>query len=186
VSAGAGTALVIWSVMTLASLALWLPVPHRPGGRRFAAIAATVMALLTGLVAVLADLAPAVPYAWRWMSVGASAAAAVVAGGAMARCVLNLADGTAPGVTSTRVQATILRGGAWIGALERLALVGTIVAGWPEGVAALIALKGLARYPELRTSQGSGASERFIIGTLVSLTWAAACGGIALLLLASP
>ena len=77
---------------------------------------------------------------------------------------------------SARVQRDVLRGGAWIGALERLALLGTLIAGWPEGAAVIVAVKGLARYPELRsaTAIGTGANERFIIGTLASLGWAAA------------
>lgn len=65
-----------------------------------------------------------------------------------------------------------LRGGAWIGALERLFAYGTILAGFPEGVALVIALKSLARYPELRES---GTAERFIIGSFLSLILS--CGG---------
>lgn len=77
-----------------------------------------------------------------------------------------------------------LRGGAWIGALERLAIVTTLVAGWPEGMAVVLAVKALGRYPELRVAQRQGAAEGFIIGTLVSILWAVACayvitGGLA-------
>jgi hypothetical protein len=43
----------------------------------------------------------------------------------------------------------------------------------------LAAVKGLGRYAELRVA---AAAERFIIGTLVSALWAAACVGVALLL----
>ena len=68
-----------------------------------------------------------------------------------------------------------LRGGAWIGALERLAIVTTLVAGWPEGVAVVLAVKALGRYPELRVAERQGAAEGFIIGTLVSILWAVAC-----------
>jgi len=67
-----------------------------------------------------------------------------------------------------------LRGGTWIGVLERLAVTGVLLAGYPAGVAFVIAIKGLGRYPELREHPGS--SERFVIGTLGSLVWAAACG----------
>lgn len=74
-----------------------------------------------------------------------------------------------------------LRGGTWIGVLERLAVTGVLLAGYPAGVAFVIAVKGLGRYPELREHPGS--SERFVIGTLGSLVWAAGCGiaGAALL-----
>ena len=41
-------------------------------------------------------------------------------------------------------------------------------------VAVVVAVKGLGRYPELR--EHPAASERFVVGTLASLTWAAAVG----------
>lgn len=74
-----------------------------------------------------------------------------------------------------------LRGGTWIGLLERAAVTGCLLAGYPAGVALVIAVKGLGRYPELR--EHPGASERFVIGTLASLLWAAAVGlaGLALI-----
>lgn len=68
-----------------------------------------------------------------------------------------------------------LRGGAWIGALERLAIVSTLVAGWPEGMAVVLAVKAFGRYPELRAANQQGPAEAFIIGTLVSVLWAVAC-----------
>ena len=68
----------------------------------------------------------------------------------------------------------VLRGGTWIGVLERVAVTGSLLAGVPEGVAVVVAVKGLGRYPELR--ENPGASERFVIGTLASLLWSAVCG----------
>ncbi len=73
----------------------------------------------------------------------------------------------------------VLRGGAWIGALERAAVAGTLFAGWPQGLAVVLAVKGLGRYAQLKAP---AAAERFIIGTLASVLWAAACVGVALLL----
>lgn len=67
-----------------------------------------------------------------------------------------------------------LRGGSWIGFLERLAVTACVVLGQPAGVAIVVAVKGLGRYPELKDNPG--ASERFVIGTLASLIWAAGCG----------
>ena len=75
----------------------------------------------------------------------------------------------------------VLRGGTWIGVLERLAVTGSLLAGVPEGVAVVVAVKGLGRYPELR--ENPGASERFVIGTLASLLWSAVCGMVAVRLL---
>ncbi len=76
---------------------------------------------------------------------------------------------------------TVLRGGVWIGYLERAAISATLLAGWPEGVALVLAVKGVGRYPELRGSAPgeTDASEAFIIGTLVSVLWAAAAAGTA-------
>lgn len=68
-----------------------------------------------------------------------------------------------------------LRGGRVIGALERGAVAVSILAGWPEGIAIIMAVKGLARYPELREPH---ASEQFIIGTATSVLWAVAVCGV--------
>lgn len=65
-----------------------------------------------------------------------------------------------------------LRGGMWIGILERVLIAGFILAGQFAGVAVVVAIKGLGRYPELNNQT----SERFIIGTLASLFWACLCG----------
>jgi hypothetical protein len=70
----------------------------------------------------------------------------------------------------------VLRGGTWIGILERIAVTGLVLAGDTTSVALVIAVKGLGRYPELR--ENPGASERFVIGTLSSLIWAALVGAI--------
>lgn len=79
------------------------------------------------------------------------------------------------GPDSDRARAK-LRGGTWIGVLERLAITGTLLAGEPGGVAVVVAVKGLGRYPELRAGDDPAVSERFVIGTLASLLWAAGVG----------
>ena len=84
------------------------------------------------------------------------------------------------GPEGPRASAT-LRGGTWIGILERAAITGAVLAGYPAAIAFVIAVKGLGRYPELRDNPG--ASERFVIGTLASMTWAAAVGLIGRILL---
>jgi hypothetical protein len=106
-------------------------------------------------------------------------AAAAAGGGPVVTAVLRLAD---PDRGASRRRASdpeVLRGGAWIGVLERIAVAATLLAGWPEGLAVLIAVKGLGRFNELKAPV---AAERFIIGTLASGLWAVGCAGVALLL----
>jgi hypothetical protein len=80
-----------------------------------------------------------------------------------------------------REAGAVLRGGAWIGALERLAVYVALVAGWAPGLAIVLAVKGLGRYPELRNQEDTAVAERFIIGTFASVLWAVACAGVAVL-----
>ena len=63
----------------------------------------------------------------------------------------------------------VLRGGTTIGYLERVAVALGIIAGFPEAIAVVVALKGIGRFSELAAAE---ARERFIIGTLASLVWA--------------
>jgi hypothetical protein len=122
--------------------------------------------------------------------IGLAAALAIVGGGPLTALVFDLVDRRQPPAPSAGRSldraGQVLRGGAWIGALERLAIFATLVAGWPEGLAVVLALKGLGRYPELRAAEDgvrTGAAERFIIGTFISVLWACACAGVITLLL---
>ena len=65
----------------------------------------------------------------------------------------------------------ILRGGAIIGVLERLGVCLAILTGQPVAIAYIVAIKGLGRFAELKETPV--AAERFIIGTLTSMLWAA-------------
>jgi hypothetical protein len=109
---------------------------------------------------------------------------AVVGGGPVTTRVFALVDRQADQPRAEARQTIdqageVLRGGAWIGALERLAVFAGLAAGFPEGVAVVLALKGVGRFPDLRGDAGGGAAtERFIIGTFTSVLWAAACVGI--------
>lgn len=78
--------------------------------------------------------------------------------------------------TTTR----ILRGGAIIGVLERLAVCLAILAGQPVAIAYVVAIKGLGRFAELKETPV--AAERFIIGTLTSMLWAAGVAALAKIL----
>ena len=71
-----------------------------------------------------------------------------------------------------------MKGGYWIGLLERAALFACVLTGFPAGIAVVLGVKGLGRYPELRTPTGSK-GELFIIGTFSSMLWAALWSGLA-------
>jgi hypothetical protein len=109
----------------------------------------------------------------------AAVLAAVLGGGPVATAVLRAADPAAAGVEGGPQDPDVLRGGTWIGLLERAAVGATLLAGSAEGLVVVLAVKGLGRYAELRAP---AAAERFIIGTLASALWAAACVGVAVLL----
>ncbi|MDO5753475.1 hypothetical protein [Arthrobacter sp.] len=77
-------------------------------------------------------------------------------------------------VVATPAQAPplgVLRGGLLIGMLERAAVAVAILSGQPVAIAYVVAIKGLGRYPELKSTPA--ASERFIIGTLASMLFSA-------------
>jgi len=97
--------------------------------------------------------------------------AAAFGGGPVTAAVLHRVDHGGP----IEQAGNVLRGGAWIGAMERTAIFVTLAAGWPQGLAVVLAMKGLGRYPELKQP---GAAERFIIGSFVSVLWAIAWAGI--------
>lgn len=118
-------------------------------------------------------------------------ALAVVGGSPAAVLALNLANGNspAPGIhggimvrdrpadtppdsLTAPVAHEVLRGGLVIGVLERLATVGAILAGFPEALAVVVAVKGVGRFSELSAPESR---ERFIIGSFASLIWACAC-----------
>lgn len=167
-------AILLAGVGCLAAFAGWvLPRPLLP--------AAAAVATLGGaaLVAVL-DAEPVSPEAEGLLLVVAGLLA-VLGGGPVATAVFTLVDRQdTDEAGSLRRAGAVLRGGAWIGVLERAGIYVTVVVGWPAGLAVLLALKGLGRYPELRVQEDSGAAERFIIGTLASSLWAVACAGLAL------
>ncbi len=138
--------------------------------------------LLLVVLAVAAALALRTGRVGDWVEnagVLFAVAAAALGGGPIATAVLRAAD---PDRGPSRRRASdpeVLRGGTWIGVLERTAIAVTVLAGFEEGLAVLVAIKGLGRFNELKAPV---ASERFIIGTLASGLWALACVGVALLL----
>jgi len=114
---------------------------------------------------------------------------AVLGGNPIVRRVLDIAtrgtvrEGIAGGIlVAGRADADdnatlqeVLLGGTTIGYLERLGVVLGLIAGFPEAIAVLVALKGIGRFSELSTP---AARERFIVGTLASLVWACIIGAL--------
>lgn len=91
-----------------------------------------------------------------------------------APAIVDTPDGPAPLLTGDAQPRPVLRGGLWIGILERIAVASAIMSGHPQLIAVVVAVKGLGRYPELKDNPA--ASERFLIGTGASLLIAAAAG----------
>lgn len=151
----------------------------------------TPLAVATGLVVVCLAVVAVVPYnvpiIMGVMLAALGIAVSVLGGNPIVRQVLALAtagrvtDGAAGGIIVTVAtntdgdSAEVMRGGATIGYLERLAITVSVFAGFPEGVAVVVAIKGIGRFSELATAE---ARERFIIGTLASMTWAAMLGAL--------
>lgn len=127
---------------------------------------------------------PLLADALKLLTVLGLAAITMVGGSPIVRMVLRLADspkyqGDLPlEAASRRIEAAAnqLRGGHWIGMLERLACFISVLWGFGEGIAIVLAIKALARYPELRATS-PGAAERFIIGTLASVLVAVIAAG---------
>jgi hypothetical protein len=91
------------------------------------------------------------------------------------------ADADADAGTDTDGTVT-LKGGRMIGPIERLLLAGFSLAGAFPVVAALIAAKGIVRFPEIRRETTGYQAEYFLIGSLVSWAMAFAAAGMCWLL----
>ena len=178
-----------WGALTLVLLgfgvATSLPAWTAAGRRIWAPVTLVVLAAAV-LVAAVPDPVVVDGSGATTALVALAGALAVAGGGPLTALVFDLVDRREPPADSLRRAGQVLRGGTWIGALERVTIFGTRVAGWPEGLALVLALKGLGRYPELRAAEAggapTGAAERFIIGTFTSVLWACGCAGVVLLL----
>lgn len=171
---------IIGSVAFFAAAAISLVRPL-PGFVRSLPGALLLVALVLGRSL---DVLPDPPtLALRVLGTVAVSAVAVLAGSAVTSTVLRLAMrdavergehggilvSSAADPVPARPRPEVLRGGAAIGFLERFAIVGAVLVGHLEIVAAVIAIKGLGRFTELDTA---AARERFIVGTLTSACWA--------------
>ncbi|GAA2048985.1 hypothetical protein [Williamsia deligens] len=177
------TALVICALVTTVSTAV-----RNRGGRAAAVVVATVTLATAAIAAAIASPAHG---SVRDIVVTLVVVIGAFGGATLVPVVFDLVevdsrDRTAPPAAgddapdTTDPAHTPLRGGRVIGVMERLAVVGALIAGWPEGIAVVLAVKGLARYPEIRDQH---AGEQFIIGTFASVLWAVAAAGVARLAL---
>lgn len=72
-----------------------------------------------------------------------------------------------------------LKGGRWIGPLERIALTALLVAGAYPVAAGLLAAKGIVRFPEMQEDRAEGnRAEYFLVGSFVSWTLAIVAAGL--------
>lgn len=172
-------ALVLLAVTAIAPLPL---SADRIGGRSGGRIAVWIAPSVTTLALAGAALAASATEPVTGFALGATlvlAVAAAATGGApLVLAAFRITRRRSE--SGARPDAGPLRGGRTIGVLERVAVAASILAGWPEGLAVVMAVKGLARYPELREPH---ASEQFIIGTFTSVLWAVAVTGVAKALL---
>jgi hypothetical protein len=190
------SSLLALALLLLASLAPFLVLTLRKMTRDPTVALAALAAVLVALAAIAAAVA-APCHGWRrGAALVLAVAAATTAGSDVVRGTFRVIRGEliAPRRHHRRpvddvgvgddAPGSVLRGGAWVGYFERAAISATLLAGWPEGMALVLAVKGVGRYPELRGPESvqSHAPETFIIGTLASVLWAAACAGVAVLL----
>lgn len=108
---------------------------------------------------------------------------AVAAGWALTAGVLKIAKAPKAMVPRERIpilegerteMREVMRGGTLIGVLERTIITTAMFFGADAIVVVALAIKGLGRYPELKAAPQ--ASERFIIGTFVSVATAIIIG----------
>lgn len=170
---------VLVSLLTVAAAVVAVVARRRPAP---VLTAVTVVLTLLGLLTAAALSAPAAAPVTALVTV-AALVLAVAGGSVVTRAVLDRVafdepEGTHGGLVAADGRER-LRGGEVIGLLERLAVAGAVVAGFPEALAVIIAIKGVGRFTELETA---AVRERFIVGTLASWVWAATAAGIVLLI----
>jgi hypothetical protein len=169
-----------WSLFVICPIATAVVaiVACRRPSRVLTALVVALTAVTLLVAAILPEAAPSVVVA---ITAIAALAIAVAGGSPVVRLLLNRTafdeqEGIHGGIVVGEHE--LLRGGEVIGLLERLAVAGAIITGYPEALAVIIAIKGVGRFTEL---ENGAVRERFIVGTLGSWIWAAAAAGLVLL-----
>jgi hypothetical protein len=173
---------VVWVLLVavVVACAVVTVVAVAQKGAALPLVATGLLALGVLLAALPATSAPLVITA----PVTVAALLAAVAGGdpvtrlALTRTTFGDEEGVHGGLVDRASGRELLRGGRVIGLLERLAVAGAILAGFPEALAVVIAIKGVGRFSDLETA---AVRERFIVGTLASWIWASAAASVVLL-----
>lgn len=190
----AGTILGAAIVLALSiALALGVLTMRRPADLPL--LAAGALVVVSAIVVIVVPVAVPLPVALALATLGT--ALATIGGNPVSRRILEIATrgrvvegdaggimilGPRPGQTNgprdlrrdegdsdDLAPREVMRGGTVIGYLERLAVALSIIAGFPEAIAVVVAIKSVGRFSELATAE---TRERFIIGTLASLLWA--------------
>ena len=173
-------AVIGWILFTICPVAaaVLAAIAWRRPQRVLVLLTAVLLVLALVVAALLPTPAPAAVVA----VVTVAALVVAVAGGSPAvralldRTAFDEREGAHGGIVVDEQE--LLRGGEVIGLLERLAVAGSVIAGVPEALAVIIAIKGVGRFTEL---DDGAVRERFIVGTLGSWVWAAAAAGVVLL-----
>jgi len=181
----------------VAAGAWWALLPDRPLAYPRLVLAVPVL-LAIGVVLLIVQPAPAVStplrdwYGTTSLAAGLPADGALLIAGVAAFLVSSgnrivkvaLQDELGePAAADAAPAVGGLRGGRLIGPLERILILGLFVANAPAVIAALIAAKGIVRFPEIsKDAEGGNRAEYFLIGSLVS--WAVALAGVGALWLA--
>lgn len=167
---------MILYVLVIAAIVVCAVALIRPGVRKIFGLIAAVLVGGAVVIRVVADIN--IPRADLLGLFGL--VLAVVGGSVVTTAAFDQIDGHNEVKAETLEAAgKVLRGGTWIGMLERFVVFTTLVTGYPAGIAYVLAIKGLGRYPELHNQKQPGAAERFIIGTMISVIWAGTCAYVA-------
>lgn len=181
-------AAVLVSLLTAAAFVSLL-LRDASQAERVTAVVTVVMLAAVGLLAVVAGTVTGSATALARSVLVALFFVAALGGGPVTATMLWIVDRDSDRGPAVKAAEEVLRGGTWIGRFERAAIFAAIASGWPEGLAVVLALKGLGRYSELRgaaptspvVTEGTAATpavaERFLIGTFASVLWACACAG---------